>query len=186
MPRPTAAPVHRFVALLRGINVGRGNRLAMADWTALMRGLGLGEVRTLLNSGNAVFSSPVADAAVHAAALRSALQQQLGLDVPVLVKPAAAWAAVVAANVLALPDVNASQLLVVLAPDAATLAGLQALAPLVQPPDRWWLGDDAAYLLCGDGILASAAAQALLGKAGRACTTRNWATVLKLQALLQA
>ncbi|OYU99848.1 MAG: hypothetical protein CFE45_11425, partial [Burkholderiales bacterium PBB5] len=148
MPHRTATAAHRFVALLRGVNVGRGNRLAMADWAALMRGLGLGEVRSLLNSGNAVFSSPVADAAAHAAALRSALQQQLGLDVPVLVKPAAVWAAVVAANVLAVPDVNPSQLLVVLAPDPATLAGLQALRTWLAAQGRslsdrrWrqWLG----------------------------------------------
>lgn len=48
--------VFLYVALLRGINVGRVKRLAMADLRALIEGLGYGDVRTLLNSGNVVFS----------------------------------------------------------------------------------------------------------------------------------
>jgi hypothetical protein len=45
------------VALLRGINVGTAKRVAMEDLRALMGGLGYGDVRTLLNSGNVVFSA---------------------------------------------------------------------------------------------------------------------------------
>ena len=45
------------------------------------------------------------------------------------------------------------------------------------------LGRHAAYLHCPAGILESRAGEALLGKLGRAATTRNWATVLKLHAL---
>jgi uncharacterized protein (DUF1697 family) len=54
---------------------------------------------------------------------------------------------------------------------------------LVVPPERFALGKNAAYLLCASGILESKAGEALLGGAGGAATTRNWATVLKLRAL---
>src|SRR5204863_1567267 len=46
------------VALLRGINVGTAKRVAMADLRQLMTGLGYSDVRTLLNSGNVVFTAP--------------------------------------------------------------------------------------------------------------------------------
>ncbi len=46
------------VALIRGINVGHAKRVAMADLRALVEALGYGEARTLLNSGNVVFSAP--------------------------------------------------------------------------------------------------------------------------------
>jgi hypothetical protein len=46
------------VAFLRGINVGTAKRVAMADLRGLMTGLGYSEVRTLLNSGNVVFTAP--------------------------------------------------------------------------------------------------------------------------------
>ena len=48
----------RHVALLRGINVGTAKRVAMADLRALVEGLGYGDVSTLLNSGNVVFTVP--------------------------------------------------------------------------------------------------------------------------------
>ncbi len=43
-----------YVARMRGINVGRAKRVAMSDLRELLEGLGYGEVRTLLDSGNAV------------------------------------------------------------------------------------------------------------------------------------
>jgi uncharacterized protein (DUF1697 family) len=46
------------VGLIRGINVGRAKRVAMADLRALVESLGYGEVKTLLNSGNVVFTAP--------------------------------------------------------------------------------------------------------------------------------
>lgn len=63
-------------------------------------------------------------------------------------------------------------------------ASLAPLAALVRPPERFLLGSHAAYLHCAGSILESQAGEALLGKAGRAATTRNWATTLKLQALI--
>ena len=55
---------------------------------------------------------------------------------------------------------------------------------MLQPPERFHIGNHAAYLHCADGILESKAGSALLGKLGREVTTRNWATVLKLKELL--
>ena len=48
----------RYIALWRGINVGKAKRLAMADLKALLAELGATDVATLLNSGNAVFDAP--------------------------------------------------------------------------------------------------------------------------------
>lgn len=50
-----------YLALLRGINVGSAKRVAMSDLRALMEELGFTDVRTLLNSGNVVFSGPKAE-----------------------------------------------------------------------------------------------------------------------------
>ena len=51
-------------------------------------------------------------------------------------------------------------------------------------PERLHLGEHAVYLWCHNGILQSKAGSALLGKLGQAATTRNWATVLKIRAML--
>jgi uncharacterized protein (DUF1697 family) len=176
----------RFVVLLRGVNVGKGNRLAMADFRARLEALGFTGVRTLLNSGNAVVSSPARSTAGHAKAIHMALQADSGLDIQVVVLSSSEFNAVITQNPLARIAEDHSRLLVAFAQDPAAIQALAALAPMVQSPERLCIGSRAAYLFCPGGLLESKAASALLGKAGRAVTTRNWATVLKLGGLLKA
>jgi uncharacterized protein (DUF1697 family) len=172
-----------FVALLRGVNVGKGKRVPMAEWRRLLEGLGCSRVATLLNSGNAVFRAPKAPPARVAAAVAGSIAAELKVDLPVIVKTAGELAAIVRENPLAAPEVDPPRLLVAFTQDAAALAGLAPIADLAAPSERFVLGRHAAYLHCPAGILQSRAGEALLGKAGRAATTRNWATVLKLHAL---
>ena len=75
-----------YVALLRGINVGGKNKIAMADLRSLIGGLGHGDVRTHLNSGNAVFTSDSADADALAAGIEAAITAELGLTIRTLVR----------------------------------------------------------------------------------------------------
>jgi uncharacterized protein (DUF1697 family) len=174
----------RYVALLRGVNVGKGNRVPMAELRALLETLGFTDVRTLLNSGNALFAGAKAPPSSHAGRIRVALAGKLGVDVPVIVKSAADIAAIEEGNGLLSIVSNPSRLLVAFTAEPKTLADLAALAPLVRAPERLLIGKHAAYLWCPNGSLESKAGAALLGKLGRAATTRNWATVLKIGALV--
>ena len=174
-----------YVALLRGVNVGKAKRVPMAEWRRQLEALGYGDVATLLNSGNAVFTSKRGTSTKHAAAIAGALERGFGFSANVVVKSAAELAAIVAGNPYKKAPEHA-RLLVAFTPDAKSLAGLGALAPLSRPPDEFTLGAHAAYVHCVGGILESRLASAMLGKAGASATTRNWATTLKLQALLDA
>jgi uncharacterized protein (DUF1697 family) len=174
----------RYVALLRGVNVGKGNRVPMAEWRTQLEKLGASRVRTLINSGNAVFSHAARSGAPLAGRIRAALAEGLDVDVPVIVRSAAEMAAIAKENVLAKTVTDHARLLVVFPADAAALAGLEAIRPLVRAPEKFAIGRHAAYLWCANGSLESEAGKALLGRSGRAVTTRNWATVMKLVALL--
>ncbi len=175
--------MRRYVALLRGVNVGGAKRVPMAEWRALLEAMGCTGVRTLLNSGNAAFWHPLRTTKMLEAMIHGSLARSLGVEVPVIVKPRSDIAAIVAGNPFADKATDPSRLLVAITRDAESLAALAAIAPLVKARERFHLGEHAAYLWCAGGILESAAARALLGKAGREATTRNWATVLKLDAL---
>ena len=172
-----------FVALLRGINVGKANRIAMADLRSLLSGLGYDDVATLLNSGNAVFRTAGGSAARHAADISAAISRKLRLDVPVIVKAASELETIISENPIAAAASAPTRLLVAFVQDAGALSSLKVVEPLAAPPEKFVIGRNAAYLFCPPGILKSKAGGALLGKAGRAATTRNWQTVLKLQAL---
>ncbi len=172
-----------FVALLSGINVGKAKRIAMADLRALLGTLGYANVATLLNSGNVVFSSPKGTPAKHAIEIANAISSDLQVEVPVIVKSIKELSAIVAENSFAEKAPDHSRLLVAFVQDPKQLPGLVAIEPLIVPPERFIVGKNAAFLHCPSGILESKAAEALLGKIGKGATSRNWATVLKLEAL---
>jgi uncharacterized protein (DUF1697 family) len=174
----------RFVGLLRGVNVGKGNRVPMVELRALVEGLGGSDVATLLNSGNVVFSHSGRSSGKHATAISAALHERLGVSVPVVVKSAAEFAAVLRDNPMPPPEEDHSRFLVAFAQEATALQALLPLVALAQPPERLVVGASAAYLHCPQGLLQSRTGEALLGKTGRGVTTRNWATVLKLAVLL--
>lgn len=175
----------RFVALFRGINVGKAKRIAMADLRALLESLGYTQVQTLLNSGNSVFEAPDGPGARHAQGIRDAVAKQLGVDALVVVKSAREIAAIVAGNPLAAVATDPARLLVAVTDQAATLAGLGAIARTGWGAEEVRLGKHAAYAWCPDGILASKAGAALLKGLADKGTTRNWATIEKLDRMLQ-
>ncbi len=172
-----------FVALLRGINVGKAKRVPMAELRALLTGLGYTGVATLLNSGNVVFRAARGVAAKHAIRIADSISTGLDVEVAVIVKTAPELDRIISENPLAGSGVDDSRLLVAFVQETQSLKTLEAVGGSVVPPERFVVGKHAAYLTCPDGVLASKAGKALLGKVGQAATTRNWATVRKLQAL---
>jgi uncharacterized protein (DUF1697 family) len=168
------------VALLRGINVGRAKRVAMADLRGLVEGLGFTRVRTLLNSGNVVFTAASPDVVGHARAIRAALVLACGFDVPVVVVTAAELAAVVREDPLGGIADDPARYLVAFVPDTGSLDALRRLLDEPWSPEAVALGRRAAYLWCAHGVADSRLAQACLYLGGDGITTRNWTTVLKL------
>jgi len=172
-----------YVAFLRGINVGRAKRIAMADLRLLVEGLGYSGVRTLLNSGNLVFRAAGVSAAQAAAAIEEALVLRLGVAARVFVLEKAQLAAIMASNPLLDVASDHARLIVFLLGDGVGRDKLDALAGEDWGGERLALGEGAAYVWCPDGILVSAAATSLGKLLGDGTTSRNWNTLVKLQAL---
>jgi uncharacterized protein (DUF1697 family) len=171
-----------FVALLRGVNVGDAKTVPMAEQRKLLTGLGYSDVATFLNSGNAVFRAASSPARLTAT-IAGEIAAKMDVEVPVVVKSAGELSAIVSENPISAPEADQARLLVAFARDAAALSTLRPIGSLVVPPERFALGAHAAYFYCPFGSLKSEAGKTLLGRAGRAATTRNWKTVLKLQKL---
>jgi uncharacterized protein (DUF1697 family) len=174
------------VALLRGINVGRAKRVAMADLRALVEGLGYTNVRTLLNSGNVVFTASDEAPDAIATRIQDALLSRLHVSARVMVITARSLAAVVAGNSLRDKIEDPSRFLVAFLARASDRSLLDGLAKQEWSPDALALGPQVAYLWCHDGMIASPLSGAVGRALGDAVTTRNWATVTKLHALTRA
>ena len=179
------------VALLRGINLGGRNKVAMADLRALVSELGHTEVSTYIQSGNVLFSAPPgADPAAVALAMTEAISSKLGVTAPVLVLTRDELASVVAANPFpGEPDLRRVHAIVLSGPPGAELtAKLDAAAAQSAAKGS---GDEirvigrTLYLHTPEGFGRSDLAGTLMRivsspKAGTTGTARNWATMRKL------
>jgi uncharacterized protein (DUF1697 family) len=180
VPRKITLVMH--VALLRGINVGKTRRVAMSELCALVESLGYGHVQALLNSGNIVFSATRADLRA-AARIEKEIASRLGIDPRVLVITGSELETIVAENPLAECEKSPSSFLVTVLASDADRARIERLTAQSWGAERLSLGSRAAYLWCANGITDSKAALALGKAVGSAGTSRNWATIKKLQAL---
>jgi uncharacterized protein (DUF1697 family) len=168
--------------LLRGINVGRAKRVAMADLRALLSGLGHTDVATLLNSGNVALTA-AGDPAGLATQVHDAVLAELGVDSRVLVMTRDEVAAALTSNPLTGEDGSRMLALLLSAePDPALEAAHDALA---LDPDRTARGPRVVHQWCPDGVLAAPPVAAFVEKHwGVAVTGRNRRTLEKLLTLL--
>ncbi|MCA0328285.1 MAG: DUF1697 domain-containing protein [Actinobacteria bacterium] len=174
----------RCAVLLRGVNVGKGNRIAMSDFTAVLATTGATDVRTLLNSGNAVCTSRRSAASLESAVAK-ALVKELGLDVPVVTRTSEEIDAVIALNPLAEVADEPSRYLVVFLDRAPDAEAIESLLAVDAGDEVWQVHGRELYLWLPAGIAESAVNKQLMrGVLGVTWTARNWSTVLKLQAAL--
>jgi uncharacterized protein (DUF1697 family) len=171
----------RLIALLRGINLGSRRRLAMSDLRDLLDGLGYDEVKTLLQSGNAVFTTD-RGADTCAREISSRIQRDLGMKVAVMVFSAADLRAVVSANPFAKKGTDPKHLHVAFLSAAVPRNKLAQIDRNEIEPDDFAAGKRVIYELRPNGVLGSRLPdwQKVLGVDA---TARNWNTVTKLDAL---
>jgi uncharacterized protein (DUF1697 family) len=178
------------VALLRGINLGGHNRVAMADLREVMTSLGYTDVATYIQSGNVVFTTDQTDTAALAADIEKAIAERLTVRPRVVVLSRDDLAQVVrdnphpgepnpkALHAVFLDAEPGPEMVapVAAAQDKAAQKGGRDTAQIVgrtlylHTPDGYGRSELAALLARASGPLAPRAAG----------TARNWATVTKL------
>lgn len=173
-----------FVVLLRGVNVGGNNRVPMADLRAALEEAGYGNVRTYLNSGNAVLDGK-GTAAQLEAKVEALLAKEFSAAVPVIVRTAQQWKAY---QDNPFPDSQSKLVhlgLTKRAPDKACVAAMQERAAA---GERVRLVGDAVWIdYAGSGVARSKLTPSFLDKAcGSPLTARNWTTVQALHKLASA
>ena len=172
----------RYVALLRGINVGKAKRIKMADLRALLSGLGHEDVATVLMSGNAVFTSSSKSAVALARGIEGAIASELSMDVKVFVRTASAVAAV--ADAVPWPDLakrEPSRLGIAFFDEKVDRSALRPILDADWSPERFAVGKGVTYAWQPNGITGSPLAEALLkAKGAPVGTVRNLATVRKI------
>ncbi|MET8471366.1 DUF1697 domain-containing protein [Streptomyces sp. NPDC006422] len=180
----TQATTEGHAALLRGINVGGSKKVPMARLRPLIESLGLGDVRTHLQSGNVAFTAPDGgDEDQLAAAIGKAVEGEFGFPVDVIVRGHAYLKAVAEACPFPAAELEGKQLHVTYFSGPVTAERFASVDPAAYAPEDFRLGDRALYLYAPQGLgvskLGAALSRPALNK-GLVATSRNWNTVTKL------
>ena len=179
--------------------MGGKHVLPMSALTALLERLGCADIRTYIQSGNAIFRASPALATEVPAALRDAIARDRGFDVPVVVRSSGELARVVAANPFRAGGGGPSRSVApAAAPGSAdpkalhvgflasrpTPAAVAGLAPDRSPPDAFAVVETEVYLYCPGGLARTRLTNAWFDRQlGTTCTIRNWRTTQTLLAM---
>lgn len=184
MTAPTPAPA-RYVAFLRGINVGGRVRVGMADLRTMLAGLGYHDVATLLQSGNAVLTAAAQPDEV-AAAIEKQLHADTGLTVKCVVRTTSELKAVLARDPYEGRANDPAKYVVAFMDQAPTEANIASIDPADFTPDEFRIIDREAYIWCPNGLRdTKLTASNLEKKLGVVATVRNWNTCQKVLALME-
>lgn len=175
-----ASGKQRYVALLRGINVGGKNRLPMADLRGTFAAAGCAAVQTYIQSGNAVFEATqdLADAVPEIVTL--AIRERFGYETSVIVRSGEELRRIAASNPF---DTSGDPrfLLVAFLRDTPTADSVSLLDPYRSPPDEFAVRGRNVYLRYPNGVARSKLTnEYLAARLQTVSTMRNWRTVLRL------
>jgi uncharacterized protein (DUF1697 family) len=180
-------PAKRFVALLRGVNVGGKNKVAMADLRAALEAEGFGAVSTYIQSGNVLFESDLPSRSLEQE-LETRLERRLGMPLVVVVRSHAQLRNVVHKAPDGFgqrPDTFHSDVLFLKAP----LTSQRAMRVVDQREgvDQAWAGRGVIYFQRLSERLSQSRVNRIVGTPEyKLMTLRNWNTTTKLLGLLEA
>jgi uncharacterized protein (DUF1697 family) len=175
-----------YVALLRGINLGKSRRISMADLRAAIEDAGFEDVRTLLASGNVVLTGPSRPTPAVATVLERVIEARFAMKVRVVIRTADELARIMDANPIPEAQAYGTYLHVLFLDRPLTTAERRSLDPDVFPPDEVRAGKREVYIWYRNGMSGSGTADELGRRIGAVATDRNWNTLTKLVAIARA
>ena len=165
----------RYIGLLRGVNVGGHAKLPMTKLREIIESLGHTEVQTLIQSGNIVFSSP---RKVTPGSIESALERELGLTVPVLLRTPAELQRILAGNPF--PGADPASLHVGFMSGKPPAAAIRELDTARFAPEEVAVRGLELYFHLPNGMGKAKLPPYIDRRLGVPTTVRNWRTVTKL------
>ncbi len=176
-----------YIAVLRAINLGAHNRIAMADLRTMCAKIGLADAQTLVVSGNLVFRSAVTSSEKLEQLLEASSTRHLGVTTDYFVRSAKEWQGIIANNPFpAEAKSEPGKMVMMCLRDAPTPAAVTALQAAIKGREIVRAHGKHAYFVYPDGQGRSKLTIAMIEKAfGTRGTARNWNTVLKLGELSQ-
>ncbi len=179
----------KYISILRGINVGTGRKVPMADLKKLCESLGLMQVQSYIQSGNLVFElalpEPISKLENR---LQKVFTENFGFDIPVLVRTADEWADSITKNpFLKEENVDIDRLHLTCLKELPSPELLEKIKTFQYLPDRYEIIGRDVFIYCAAGYGTSKLVNSFFeSKLKTQGTTRNWKTVMKLNEMINS
>lgn len=173
----------RYIAMLRGINVGANRKVPMADLKNLCAKLGLLNVQTYIQSGNLIFelAKPQSISALEES-LHQAISETFGFDIPVIVRTSEEMEKSCSTNpFLKEKDADIEKLYLTFLKETTPSELIEKIKDFQYLPDRYEIIGNDVFVYCPNGYGRTKITNDFFEKKLKvAATTRNWKTVMKL------
>jgi uncharacterized protein (DUF1697 family) len=169
----------RTIALFRGLNVG-GNRLSMKDLVGLLEGIGCKDVRTYIQSGNAIFESQTNDPKELSTLISAVIKKSRGFEPEVFLLQSEDIKQAMANNPFPEGEKDPKALhlgFLAAKPENADMMGLEKLR---SESEKYQLIENVFYLYAPDGVGRSKLAANAERLLGVGMTDRNWRSVVEI------
>jgi uncharacterized protein (DUF1697 family) len=169
-----------YIALFRGINVGGNNLIPMSELKTILEKLGLRDVRTYLQSGNAIFQAEEKDKLKLSAGISDAIETSSGFKPQVLLLEKKDLEEAIKLNPFAEAESNPKALAVTFLFSQPVNPDLKTLESLKTDIERFKLTGNVFYMYAPDGFGRSKLASRIEKCLGVSTTSRSWNTVRKI------
>ncbi len=174
----------RYIALLRGINVGGNTMIKMAELKRTFESLGLKNVVTYLNSGNVAFDYKKTAEPTLVKKLEAAIEKDFGKNIPVMAREQPEIDGIMAANPFAGEFQSHKEMHVLFLTEEMPAAKLDQLMEAAPKGERFAVSGREVYCHLPMGVADSLLGKSFIEKKLKlAVTGRNWRTVENLAVL---
>lgn len=174
----------KYLALLRGINIGGHNKVPMKALISLLAECGCENITTYIQSGNVIFDSHCRNRSKLSAEISQAILKRFEFSPAVMLLTASELQDAIADNPFPTDDGRALHFLFL--EKQPENPDLERLTALKKNAEKFVLGDKVVYLYAAEGVGRSNLAMSVERCLGVATTGRNWNTVSRLASLLEA
>jgi uncharacterized protein (DUF1697 family) len=171
----------KYVALLRGVNVGGKNLLPMKDLAQIFIEAGCADVRTYIQSGNVIFRAAGSVLEELPGRVMQRITERFGYRTPIILRTVDQVDKAIRNNPFAKAGAPGNTLCVLFLEDLPSAERVRNLDPARSPPDAFFVAGREIYLHFPNGMARSKLTNAYFdSKLATTSTARNWNTVLKL------
>lgn len=172
----------KYIAILRGINVGGKRKILMTDLTTLFQGLGFSNVQTYIQSGNVIFEVTGKENTLALShQIEQQIEKQFGYEVPVITRTIEELEQAIAQNPFLKTKVSIEGLFLTFLKNVPSAEKLENIKSFDFSPDQFEIvGKDVFGYCAGKYHKTKLSNQFFENKLKVAATTRNWKTVIRL------